>query len=86
MSAWLWLLLFANVQAVKTDQPLKSGCAASDKPVAQLKAGDQVEVKFALSGEARPCYLVTAKIDGKPVDGYLYADSLSGAEEFDRQR
>ena len=61
------LLLFAAAgpQTIRVDAPLRSGCAASDPVVAKLAAGTSVAIKFALAGEAAPCYLVSATVDGE---------------------
>ena len=78
------LFLAAAAQTVKVDQfPLRSGCGESDAVVARLHAGDPVQVKFALAGEKQPCYVVSATVDGKVVEGNLPADALTGLEEFD---
>jgi len=81
------LFLAAAVQTVKVDQfPLRSGCGESDSIVARLRAGDPVQIKFSLAGASQPCYVVSATVDGKPVEGNLPADALTGLEEFDRSR
>src|SRR5258707_4109664 len=81
------LFLAAAAQTVKVDQfPLRSGCGESDAVVARLHTGDPVQVKFALAGASQPCYVVSATVDGKPVEGNLPADALTGLEEFDRSR
>jgi hypothetical protein len=81
------LLLAAATQTVKVDQyPLRSGCEPSDPIVTRLHAGDPVRIKFSLAGAAQPCYVVSATVDGKVVDGNLPADALTGLEEFDQSR
>src|SRR5437016_8365163 len=81
------LVLAAAAQTVKVDQfPLRAGCGESDPVVARLHAGDPVQIKFSLAGEKQPCYVVSATVDGKVVDGNLPADALTGLEEFDRSR
>ncbi|MGH9718860.1 MAG: TlpA family protein disulfide reductase [Bryobacteraceae bacterium] len=80
-------LIAAAVQAVKTENaPLRSGCAEQDPVIARLKAGDTVRVKFSLAGQATPCVLVAATVDGKMVDGYLRPDSLAAADELEKLR
>jgi tetratricopeptide (TPR) repeat protein len=81
------VLLLAAAQTVKTDQfPLRSGCSESAAVVARLHAGDPVQVKFALAGGAQACYVVSAVVDGKTVQGNLPADALTGLEDFERAR
>src|SRR5947207_12449039 len=82
------LLFFAAAaQTVKVDQfPLRSGCGESDPVVARLHAGDPVQIKFALAGDKQVCYVVSAKVDGKVVEGNVPADALTGLDEFDRSR
>src|ERR1700694_694570 len=81
------LLLAAATQTVKVNQyPLRSGCEQSDPIVTRLHAGDPVRIKFSLAGAAQPCYVVSATVDGKVVDGNLPADALTGLEDFERSR
>jgi hypothetical protein len=81
------LFLAAATQTVKVDQyPLRSGCDQNDPIVTTLHAGDPVRIKFSLAGAAQPCYVVSATVDGKLVDGNLPADALTGLEEFERSR
>jgi tetratricopeptide (TPR) repeat protein len=81
------LLLAAATQTVKVDQyPLRSGCEENDPIVTKLHAGDPVRIKFSLAGSAGPCYVVSATVDGKVVDGNLPADALTGLDDFDRSR
>jgi hypothetical protein len=81
------LFLAAAVQTVKVDQfPLRSGCAEGDSIVARLHAGDPVQIRFSLAGASQPCFVVSATVDGKSVEGNLPADALTGLEEFDRSR
>ena len=85
MSALLTLFLFAL--SVKTDQtPLKSGCDDDAGVVATLPAGAQAEVRFALTGEATPCYKVRVTVNGRAMDGYLPGTALANLDEFDRKR
>ena len=83
----LLFLLFAG-QTVRTDNyPLRSGgCADTDKVLAKLKAGEPLQVKFGLAGAAKPCFLVTATVEGETVEGYLPGDALAGLEEFENAR
>ncbi len=81
------LLLAAEPLTVKVDQyPLRAGCAESDAIVARLHAGDAVRIKFALAGAAQTCYVVSATVDGKAVEGNLPASALTGLDEFERSR
>jgi tetratricopeptide (TPR) repeat protein len=81
------LFLAAAAQTVKVDQfPLRSGCAETDPVVARLRAGDPVQIKFALAGGTRGCYVVSAAVDGKTVTGNVPADALTGLDEFERSR
>ena len=81
------LFLAAATQTVKVDlYPLRSGCEQNDPIVTRLHAGDPVRIKFSLAGAAQPCYVVSATVDGKVVDGNLPADALTGLEDFERSR
>lgn len=81
------LFLAAAAQTVKVDQfPLRSGCSENAPIVGTLRAGDPVEVKFSLAGAAQACYVVSAVVDGKTVQGNLPADALTGLDDLDRER
>jgi hypothetical protein len=54
--------------------------------VTRLPEGQPVQVKFSLAGEAQPCFLVSATVDGKELNGYVKGSALAGAEEFERDR
>jgi len=88
LAPWIPLLfLAAAAQTVKVDQfPLRSGCEESDTVIARLHAGDPVQIRFSMAGASQPCYVVSATVDGKVVQGNLPADALTGLEEFDRSR
>src|SRR5580700_417462 len=81
----LWLA--AAAQTVTVDQyPLRSGCSEGDPVVAKLRAGDPVQVRFSLAGGTQPCFVVSATVDGKTVEGNLPASALTGIDEFERAR
>ena len=81
------VLLLAAAQTVKVDQyPLRSGCKEGAPVVARLHAGDPVQIRFALAGSTQACYVVSAVVDGKAVQGNLPADALTGLEDFERAR
>ncbi len=85
MAAWFLLSLLALT--VKNERtPLRSGCSPDAPVVATLQAGAILKLRFAMSGEATPCYKVSAEIDGKTLDGYLPASALDGLEVFDNSR
>lgn len=85
MAAVSLLLLFALT--VKPEgAALRAGCSTGDAIIAPLDGGAAVTVKFALAGEAVPCYKVSAVVNGKKIEGYLWASALANAEEFDRLR
>lgn len=79
-------LAFALATATLKDaHPLRTGCGEGEDTVAALAAGQQVEVRFALTGEAVPCYKVALTVDGKTVQGYLPGTVLN-LEQFDQAR
>ena len=65
---------------------VRAGCGASEKPVAEVRRGDRVDIRFALAGETGMCYKVEVDRGGSAVHGYLPASALTGIEEFDRAR
>ncbi len=81
----LFLLLLAI--SVKQDHtPLRTGCASDTDIVATLPSGAPVTIRYALSGEATPCYKVAVEQDGKTVEGYLSSTQIEGLDEFDQKR
>jgi hypothetical protein len=83
----LAFFLFAAAITVQPDTAaLLSSCETDAQQVAQLPAGTEVQIRFALSGGAGTCYKVAAALDGKEVTGYLPKSALDGLDAFDRQR
>jgi hypothetical protein len=54
--------------------------------VATLPAGANLKIRFAMSGEAVPCYKVSVEAGAQNVDGYLPASAIAGLETFDSAR
>jgi len=77
----------AAIQSISKDQyPLRSGCSETDALVGSLPAGSEVQVKFSLALGGAPCYLVSATLDGKVVEGYVHADGLADPQQIERER
>jgi tetratricopeptide (TPR) repeat protein len=72
---------------VKEDNyPLRSGCSDSAEPIAALKKGDVVKIRYALAESGGPCYAVAVEVNGTRLQGYVQAGGLTGLEEFERRR
>lgn len=85
MAATFLLLLLALT--VKDDgTPLRSGCSSDAPVVATLPAGATLKLRFAIAGEATPCYSVSTEVDGKTVSGYLPGAAMDGLETFEKSR
>ena len=84
VASFLLMLLTLTVKDDST--PLRSGCSADARVVATLPAGATLKIRFAMAGEATPCYKVSAEFDGKTADGYLPASAMDGLEVFDKSR
>ena len=83
MTALLALLLvLTSVKQPST--PLREGCSADDYLVANLDAGAPVKIRYALAGEAVPCYKVTVETGGKTLEGFLPASAIAGLDEFEK--
>ncbi|HYM09239.1 MAG TPA: TlpA disulfide reductase family protein, partial [Bryobacterales bacterium] len=77
----------SKLQTVKTDNyPLRAGCSESADEVARLKQGDAVKIRYALAGSERPCYAVTVEANGAKLQGYVWAEALTGLDEFEQAR
>lgn len=81
---FLFLLLAVSVKQDRT--PLRTGCASDSDVVATLPSAAPVTIRYALSGEATPCYKVAVEQGGKTVEGYLSAGEIEGLGEFDQGR
>jgi len=78
-------LLFSIVAVAQDHAAVRSGCSGEEAIVATLPAGTPVELRFAVS-DGSDCYKIAAIIDGKRVEGYVSGASLSGTEQFERER
>jgi hypothetical protein len=79
------LSLFLMITAVRQPAtPLRDGCSADDSVIATLDAGAPVNIRFALAGEAVPCYKVTVETGGKTLEGYMPASAIAGLDEFEK--
>jgi len=87
MPVLISLLVFLTAAEVKTDRtPLRSACDPYAELIATLPQGTSLAIRYALSGEAVPCYKVGAQTGGKTVEGFLPASAIDGLEEFDKAR
>jgi tetratricopeptide (TPR) repeat protein len=77
-------LLFLAVSVRQDQTPLRNGCDAGAETIANLSAGAEVTIRFALSGEATPCYKIAATVGGKELSGYVAASALQGLDAFDQ--
>src|SRR5579863_7139953 len=81
----IFLSLFLMASAVKDGgATLKDGCSEYSDLVAKLPAGAPLIIRYSLAGESTPCYKVAALVDGKTIDGYLPASSITGLEDFEK--
>jgi tetratricopeptide (TPR) repeat protein len=78
-------LFFTAITVRSAHGDMRAGCSADEPVVAQLAAGTVVALRFAVN-DGSDCYKVAAVVDGKPVEGYIGGSSLSGLEEFERER
>jgi len=71
--------------SVRQDQaPLRTACGAGAETIANLPAGAEVSIRFALSGETTPCYKIAAMVGGKELSGYVAASALQALDAFDQ--
>jgi tetratricopeptide (TPR) repeat protein len=81
------ILLFLLAISVKQDGTrLRSGCSPDDTTVATVAAGSEVTIRYAISGESKPCYKVAVRSGGNDLQGYLSGDEIAGLESFDQAR
>src|SRR5579862_6710815 len=77
-------ILFLAISVRQDQTPLRNGCDAGAETIANLPAGAEVNIRFALSGESTPCYKIAAMLGGKEVGGYVAASALQGLVAFDQ--
>jgi tetratricopeptide (TPR) repeat protein len=77
-------ILFLAISVRQDQTPLRNGCDAGAETIANLPAGAEVTIRFALSGESTPCYKIAAMLGGKEVGGYVAASALQGLDAFDQ--
>jgi tetratricopeptide (TPR) repeat protein len=80
----LLALIFLAVSVRQDQTPLRTSCDSGAETIANLPAGAEVTIRFALSGEATPCYKIVARVGGKELSGYVAASALQGLDAFDR--
>jgi tetratricopeptide (TPR) repeat protein len=72
---------------VKEDNyPVREACAENAPVIGRLQKGDPVRVRFAIAGDQRRCFSVTAESGGQKVQGYVWTDGLVGTEQFEQAR
>ncbi|MCS7024251.1 MAG: hypothetical protein NZV14_05585 [Bryobacteraceae bacterium] len=86
MAAPWWLGLAWTAATLSVEAPLRSGCETEDREIARLPAGQQVEIRSAISGGAGRCYKIVAKLVGVEVSGYVPASLLRGDGSFEQAR
>lgn len=87
MGFGLLVLLVAFDQTVREDGAiLRAACGSSEEPVATLRQGEPLVIRFAFAGEAGPCYKVAVTRDGRTLEGYLPSASIAGLDSFDKAR
>jgi hypothetical protein len=71
--------LFASV-------PGRDACSEDGVILADAQAGDPIQVRHAVSGEAIPCYSVVVTQAGKEVQGFILGSALPVIQDFERTR
>lgn len=82
MAGWALLFAVAALTVKEDGAELRASCDPGEPVVAKLAAGTPATVRFAMNG----CYAVDIERDGAKVRGYLRANQLTGADEFDAAR
>ena len=82
--AALIAFLFLAISVKQDQTPLRNACGEDGSIIAKLAAGTGVTIRFALSGEATPCYKISATVDGKEVSGYVASSALEDLDGFEQ--
>src|SRR5438270_10463990 len=84
---FLACVLLCRAAAVKEENTvLRSGCYEDSGSVTILAKGAPVTIRYALAGEAVPCYKVSVIVNGKATEGYLTAAKIDDLNGFDQAR
>ena len=86
MYPYLAYLFLLQSPAQQAGVPLREDCSNSSAVLANLAASASVEVRSSFAGYEKPCYAVTAIIDGKAVRGYVQGTGLAAVAEYQRQQ
>ena len=82
----IWLAAFLVISVNQAGASLRESCDAGSQVVTFLGSGASLKLIYSVSGQAVPCYKVSAEINGKTVSGYLSATSMDGLDSFDKGR
>jgi hypothetical protein len=66
--------------------PVRDACSEDGSVLANIQAGDPIQVRHAVVGEAIPCYSVMVTQAGQEVQGYVLGSALPEIQEFERKR
>lgn len=73
--------------SIATDAvPLRQTCDHDAPTLTQLRAGEPIDIRFAVTGDLGNCYKVALLREGRPFEGYVPAAAIHGREEFDQAR
>ena len=76
----------ASMTVKEDNYPLRETCAENAAVIGRLQKGDPVRVRFAIAGDQRRCFSVTAESGGQKLQGYVWTDGLVGTEQFEEAR
>lgn len=65
---------------------LMDDCSESASLLAELPTNAAVEVRSSVTGYAKPCYSLTASVDGKRIKGYVLGSGLDAVAEFEHKK
>ena len=86
MYPYIALLALFQAPAPQAGISLVEDCSEFAPVLATLSKSSPAEVRSSVAGYAKTCYAVTAKVNGKQVQGYVQGDGLEAIAEFERQR
>jgi hypothetical protein len=80
------ILPAAFIASALASTPVRDSCGEDGAILANVQAGDPIQVRHAVNGEAVPCYSVVVTQAGTEVQGYILGSTLPMIQEFERRR
>ncbi|MCC6588242.1 MAG: hypothetical protein IT168_16235 [Bryobacterales bacterium] len=79
-------VVLLSLSTLNSAADLRDACHPDAGLVRKLAAGEAVDIRFSVAGEAGDCFKVVVQHDGHSTEGYVPARAVNGREEYERAR